>query len=442
MISKQCCAGLLGALIAMPSQAWDVEAEAAITSQYESNVNQTNRDERAGWNFQPSASIGILHADERFQADMAYEARRQINQNDQFDDATYLTGRGAINWGVVGDVWNVYAENQRTRTTIDNRLENTPDNQQIVDNTAVGTNVTIPIGLHQLILQAEQARTAVNEEGEDSDTRSALVGYQFPLGPTRQVTLTHSRDETEFDDFESGDYDSETTSLRFTSQTRILQVNAQVGHTTTELDDSDEEIDGVTGQLDLLWSIDEQSTLQFNAARDITDNLNGRRQFFFDEGVQPDLSEEQTLGGQIFVGTQYNLIGTTVLGANRLSLTLGRATRDYESVDTDELRHTARFRATRRASQRSGWTFTAEYAMSSFEDAPHDDAYRLGIEYDRELTSKLSMDIEANYIEQDSRALVRDFEGWTASITFRYTFLESAGDGGAGGRITNFGSRI
>ncbi len=436
--------GVASLLLSGPVLAWDISAEATARAEYQSNEQQINDDEQSGWNYQPGANVDVTHAGERIQVNAGYQARRQINQNDDIEDATYLTGGGMINWGIVPNIWNVYAENERTRTTIDNRQANNPNNQQIVDQSTVGTNAFIPIGRHSLILQAETGETNLNEEGNDSETESWLVGYQVPVGDTRQISLTHQSAETEFDDIPMANYESETTSIWFNTQSRTIQVNARVGHTTTELENSSEDVDGVTGEFDVLWQLDEASSLQFNAARDITDNINGRRNRFFEEGLEPDLSEENSLGGQIFEATQYTLLGRTVVGSNRLTVAVSRGTRDFQFVDTDELRHSITAQLDRRLTDESGIGFSAEYVMSSFEDAPHDDSYSFEVDYDRQLTRRLNMAVDIGYIEQESRAAVRDFDGWVGSITFRYTFLESTegSTGVASRRVNNFGTRL
>ena len=421
--------------------AWDIDAEVKASAEYDSNVDESNANERSGWNYQPGLSVNISETADSLNASFSYDTRKRYYESGRYDNDTHVTGRGAINWGVVNDVWNVYGENQRVLTTINNRQANTPDNQQTIDTSTVGSNVFIPVGRHRLVLQVEETHTGQDELDNDSEGSAITAAYRVPFGDTHLISLVHSELDVEFDNPSSSEYQNNTTSIFYHSVSRVLEINLDVGQTRIEFDDSSTEIEGTTGQIDLLRRLGDNSEIQFNASRRITDGLNQRRGFFFDNIGQPDLSEEFTAGNQVFELTQYALRGSTVFGANHLSMLIGHSTRDYEFTDTDELRHSVSATLNRKLGRDNRFSLGLRYVMSSFDDAPHDEYYSGRMSYDHQFTRRFGMSISASYSTQESDAVVRDYDGWTSMITFRYQIFEGNDPGRLSGRIHNFGSR-
>lgn len=430
--------------IPLLSQAWDITATANGSTEYESNQTRSGINGESGTNSTTGLAIGVEQDGQAISATANYDVRRRFNSGEaNLEDETYATGEGAINWAVVNGVWNVYAENFRTLSTIDNRQANNPGNQQEIDETVGGSNITLPIGRQYLSVQAERTWTSREISNADSTMDSIALSYGINLSDIRTLWVVRQESEIDFDNPIATDYDNKTTSINFDTTSRIGEVFLSLGYTETELENSRTKIDGITGQFDLLRQLGDASTIQLNADRRVADNLSQRRQFFFfDDDL--DLGFENTLGNQIYTQTVYTVTGSTVLGSNQVTGVLQNSHREYEQgIDQDELRNNARISISRQLNAQSQASASASYTESEFDDAADDEAYRYSLGYSRDFTPRFSMGLRLGYVDRRSdQGNARDFDGWDVTVRFTYVLLEgNGGIGNARSRVRDFGSR-
>lgn len=428
------------ALVALPNLAFAFEWEAvfSVDSEYESNQlrsgSDSDDDAEAGWSISPSLSLGLTQDVSSLALDMDYRAAKEIYLDDTFDDFETVTGSGTLNWAVVSNTWNIYAENYRSIRTVDNRLANTRDNAQEVDESVVGTNFSIPVGRHSLTLQAEHSWLNRDEVGEDSDEDRLSASYRIPLNQSQHISINHSESEIDLDEFS---YDNSTSSLSFVSMGRASELALTIGRTEVSSDDSALDTDGLIGSFTITRQLGDYSSIAFNADREVSDRLNQRRLSVIEDSL--DLTEQDTRGGQVYTNTSYSLEGETTFGTNRVSLSAVRALRDSEVSGEDEWQNVIQADLERPLNVNSSAGIRARWSKRGFSDAPHDIERSLSARYSLDIGERMDIRTSLGWREQKSSSTARDYDGWVATITFNYRIGGNRGRSPGAQENTNVG---
>jgi hypothetical protein len=416
----------------------DSGLSASYTGEHTDNVRESSADPQSAWINHIGASANLYQEVAQFDAAASYYVERRIYSGSDYPDETLGNGNASLRWTPVTDRVSLYATNTLTRSTIDIRVPETPNNQQNVSYTDLGTELSLPVLSHQsLFAGAHYGITNASRSDTDSDRYGGNVGYRMELSPTREISVSGAYNEVDFANPLSIDYSSVTGSVDLSSTTRLLSLFLSAGYTSIDRVGFAKKLDGFVGGMNATWFIRESSSLELTLRQDVRDNYDPGRSVSDLGGLQQAPAVEEATDDQIYDPAIEPTESTSVYrervlavaysqsGArSRLSVGVSYSARKYELESRNDRQA--------RAVASYGWSLgrTGELTLdASYEhldflvDDRNDEVIRAGIGYSFEPLNRLTTAFRVRYRERMSDIDTFAYNNWRFLVTLSYRLL-------------------
>jgi hypothetical protein len=405
------------------SYALDLTVQAGYEAEYTNNTALTPTDEDSEWIQTPQIVLGLNHEGPSVTAVAGYNFSRQIHQSDVYNDQNYTVGNALVTWRAIADRLSFTAANASTLTTINSQLANVPSNQQVTNTTTLGSTLNLD-GPSNHEIHLHYGYEFSNAEDTDTDSRRQTVdlNYVIPLSPRSRVQLNGSFGHVDYDNDLYSDYNSKSGNLEYAVQGDLIELDTSVGYTVFDREDQDD-VDGVTGNVDVVWHLSSTTHANAGFSRSIQDQSDNIR-----AGI-PQFGE--TFNDNSGITTPYTLdaytLGlTTELGHNEITLTGHINDQNYDGSDPgqnvqDQDSKGVVLGIGRALRQTVHAQLYATYTNTNFHDGDRQKFYGTGLRIDWNRWRNLTLSTATAYQKQDSDQEANEYTEWTGTITVMYT---------------------
>ena len=402
---------------AVPAQAFEVIADAQMTSEYTSNTLRTEDDEIGEWIHQPGADLTATHDTATLELDADYSYIRRIYSKDYWQDENRLVGGADARWEPISNRLDFLLRHNRRESTQRALQTSTQDNRQIVNTTEAGTTLRFqPRASDELQIEYTFTDIKADETSTDSQRHNGTGRYLIDLSPNRRVTVLGAHSDIDYIDslFPDATYSKATLGFTQTSSEVDLDVNA--GYNWYDRDGRGKE-DDPAFDATLTWRAVPGSTFTLSGSHGITDqsqSLSERGTEGVDENTDINAAFKETIGRFSYI-QQLGSTNTLEFSAN-----YGR-----EKYADDSPRSNTRVgggAAFRRAmTPRMDFDLYADFSNRDFEDQLDDqDELRAGANLRYRVGRALSLNLGARFEKRDA-ARTESYEEWIGSLQVLYT---------------------
>lgn len=381
---------LVGAalLASAPASALEYKLSAGFSTTHSDNIARASDDsglKQDDWIHTPMVRGNLSHATSRLRADANYMVEHRIYTEDVFDDRTRWTGLGNLQWDAVPGLLQLNASNSRTEATEDALGQDVENNRQITTVTSAGPRLLLqPRTSDEFSLEFRYSDINQEQTNSDSERQYYAASYKFGFSTNRSLTIAASHDQVEFERADAPELDIDTASLTYTSKGDTLDIEARGGYTTIDRSLGRDKVDGVIGNLNLLWRTSGSGEFSINARRNINDQSD-------------DVLRGIASFGQGSVGQNTNINEVFIEDIVRINYT-HRWGRNTARIGYDV----------------QNWNFKNAASNEAF--ARDQDQSGINLYYARRLTPTLNVQLNANFSERDFKERGRKEDFMTSSL--------------------------
>jgi hypothetical protein len=419
------------ALAPLSAYALDLTVQAGYEGAYSNNVALTATDEKDGWIQTPRLYLAADHESESISLSANYDIADKMYQDNTFNDETTATGTAAFSWRAIADLLTFDLSNASTQTTIASQGANVPSNQQVTNTADAGATLTLrgPSN-HKIDLHYDYAIVTAQTTNTDNIRQTATAAYIIPLTEKRRIQLNTSYTEVNYDSSQNSDYTSPSGNLQFVNEGDSIDLDTSIGYTVLDQTQGAENVSGTIGNINVLWRVGAETSLNASYARSIQTQSNNVTQ-----GI-PNFGE--TFSDNTDVTTPYTLDSTTVGISTRLGHNLVSLTGFYESQNYEGAAPNQPVNANAQDQDTKGVTLNisralrpsldaqmyANYSTADFKDPNNtQDNSSAGLRVDWTQWRHLSISFATEYTKRTSDLPGQEYTEWRGTIGFYYTLV-------------------
>jgi hypothetical protein len=385
------CAGPLLLAVSAGAQAQEQQASWAfdLGARYSDNIGRVDVNEEsetvgiAGLSF--AFDIDRRRLDARAAADLRY--LHYLDSESTFDDEINGGLEGVLSLAFVPErlVWVAeenYGQVARNRQVADN-----PDNRQDINYFSTGPDLTLPFGARTTFQVSGRWADAYYEAGDqDSESLTGSAALIRQISEAVALSLNGTYSEIDFDQDETFvDYTIEQAFLRLTLTGARTTLTLDGGGSRLEQEDDSAKSESALARLDLTRQVGSRSSLRLTV------------------GTQPSNSAQTFRRDQELGGVEVGGPDSAVVSGDSFQSDYG-----YLSFTTD-------------------WERSSFTAFLSARQEDHEvfseldrEQYRATVNYSRDLTRNLSVDLRGTYLDEKFTETGFAFDQWGAGIGMRW----------------------
>jgi|GEM_PF-3203716 len=273
--------------IAPPAQALEYRLTAGVNSTHTDNVGRASDEsglKQDDWVHRPSLLGTLEHDTGRLRARANYMVEHRIYTEDVFNDRTRFTGRADLRWDALPDLLEFNISNSSTESTEDSLGQDIETNRQTSNVTSAGPRLYFrPRSSDTASIEYQYSDIRTEETSSDSTRHLLAADYELGLSANRSLLFEVSREMVEFDDTSAPELDIDTASLAYLSKGDYVELEARAGYTRVDRNLNRDKVDGVIGNMRLLWRVSGSGQIEVTGSRTINDQsanvLRGNAEF-------------------------------------------------------------------------------------------------------------------------------------------------------------------
>lgn len=399
----------------------EIQYELRIGATHSDNVRRSvsaNADDTIGF---VGGRVDLQHQSRRVNFDLLTDLNYNVYTDDSFDNE--LTGSMNADFAatLVENVLTWVATDRFGKLQTNPFRADTEENRGNFNNFQTGPELVLRFG-SRMSLQAgaRYNRSDFEKRETDNDGLGANVGIYRALTPNRNISLSGSYQDVDYDDDTiNTDYERRAVFASFTSNISKGSVALSLGVNEVEL--PGDTLDGTYARLAITRQITSRTNLGLSYDQSFSDagDLFSRFQqagFSFGDTFDIPGSGEPFESRRISASLDYDYRESSFF------LNLSREQEDYESANTLERRRT---QAAAGVSRRLGnaWRLNLGIRASrnDYDNVDREDdnlSYLLGLS--RRLTRTVSLDFSYRRVERDSNDATESFDENRYTLTLRY----------------------
>jgi len=363
-----------------------------------------------------------------FTTQFNYSANRLEYSRDFLSDQTVVDGTGSLTWNMVPDLFNWSISNTRSNQLIDNSQPDIVDNRQVMDYTATGPTLTLPLDAASYInLSAEFGSVSFKEFGALKQDRNSLnFSYRRLLNRRISATFQSSFLDVDSDSVVAPDYKIVNYSGQLEFDSDDLVVTAKVG--ANSLDRGGISTRNPIFSIDMIYRINSRLELLAEFGESVEDLLSDLRspsvvdQSFANTDIEFDGNFGSTNSANIYVRTERS-IGATYTESSRYTIGIRYSNNERSNIGLMREERDERVSANLNVPINTSLSLNASIERSTLEIAFNNilqerKIYRLGAAY--RINNQLSLVFSAMDTDQKGSGLFDSFSG--ANYLFGISF--------------------
>ena len=369
---------------------------------------------------------------DKFLTSFNYSLNGQDYRNDLQGDRTFIQGTGQLVWKISPETLSWSLSNTRINAVQDLRLPDNADNQQLIDLTRTGPNLTLPIGASTILnLSLEHAIVSYERSGEfdqKNNVANGSISRQLTDALTLRINASHT--QSDFDVSELPSYDNSQLSVATDFDYGNFFLSLELGEQYIDR----ESLGTTTSPLraaSMSYQLNSRSSVSVNYRDSVQDQFSSLNIFggFYNFDFVNNVESVDEFGSSNIYGlfknkslsTNYSY---TVDGSFNFGLGYLQNERAYDTGVRDETSDSIFTSLGVPVSGRVELSFTArfsEYTYSRLDSSePERQEYRGSANY--RISDQTSMYFSLWVIEQESNTELRNFDDINATLSVSYRF--------------------
>ncbi|MEM1434610.1 MAG: hypothetical protein AAGG11_11185 [Pseudomonadota bacterium] len=394
------------------------------------NETRSSSTEREETTFEPIVGLSLRENTAALQIDANYTAQRRLFKNDTFNDLTIVTGTGSLYWEALPNRFDLTVLQNNTESTNQFFARGDQGSRQEVRTTEATPRLRFRVrGTDELQFSYRYRNLSQERFDVASETQDLIGRYQIGLSERTQLNLEYINGDTEYDVATAPELERRIVQATYSVQGD--RSNFQLtGGESEFVRTGREDTDGFTGNLLWTYNLANNSTMNLNIRRAITD---GSDQFLnrgqgLDPavpGVQPgntDLIELFTTTG---VRGEYRF----AVGANQFTVSASYVENDFEDLPRDEERQDIGITWNRNLRRNLRSSVNLRHLDGSFEQltsAAFDQIFaNVGVFW--EPVRNFEIIFRAQYVDRDGAAIAGNFDETRVYVGVIYEFGKGQG---------------
>lgn len=402
-------------LISRPIFAFDISYTASASTIYTDNSRQTQTNKQDDLIVVMSTGFTLEENQPGYTLRLAPNITYRNFTQDTFGDETRAALSSQAIWRITPSTFSWEIADNISTQIVDSTQNNTPDNQQEINEFITGPTIILRIGQLDTFNINSRYRNIHAETGDiDNERYSTHINWQHTLSSTMAYSLNYAHEKVDFDNPLSVDFYTNEVFLRIDFQRHLSTLVFDVG--VNEIDrDNQEKRDGSLTRLN--WNYQITPRAAFSTAW--TNEFGDRGQVIQDTAIQGG----STTTANVFERTRWSSSYIRTTTFTQFSTRVFLEEQDFEGTITDQKTKGVNLDMGFDVTHATNFGVFGNYTNTKFIDTAStrvDDQTRIGLRLRYQISLTLTLAGSLSRTQRDSTVATRDFDENRVIITLNY----------------------